>query len=75
VEWELVASLSPTVEGKGGLTSHTRSPTLAMNGKNPLLDRLMQKALFSKKCRVKSVDAFSFEKVNIPPMHNISDSF
>jgi hypothetical protein len=38
MEWELVVSLSPTVEGKGGLTSHTRSPTLAMNGRNLLLD-------------------------------------
>lgn len=75
MEWELVASLSPTVEGKGGLTSHTRSPTLAMNGKNPLLDHLMQKALFSKKCRVKSVDAYSFDEVTLPPVHNISDSF
>ena len=46
-----------------------------MNGKNPLLDRLMQKALFSKKCRVKSVDAYSFDKFTLPPIHNISDSF
>ncbi len=38
MEWELVVSLSPTVEGKRGLTSHTRSPTLAMNGRNLLLD-------------------------------------
>ena len=38
MEWELVVSLSPTVEAKGGLTSHTRSPTLAMNGRNLLLD-------------------------------------
>jgi len=61
VEWELVVSLSPTAEGKGGLTSHTRSPTLAMNGRNLLLDPHMLRALFLKKCWEKSLDAYSFD--------------
>jgi hypothetical protein len=39
VEWELVVSSSPTVEGRGGLTSHIRSPIWEMSGKNHLLDQ------------------------------------
>ncbi|KAK4835691.1 hypothetical protein QYF36_013155 [Acer negundo] len=49
MEWELVASLRPTVEIKGGPISHIRSPTLAMNGRNLLPGTLMQKALFLRK--------------------------
>jgi len=49
--WELVASSSPTAEGRGGLTSRTRSPTLAMNGRNHSLVHLMPKALFLRRCK------------------------
>ncbi|PON62349.1 Ribosomal protein [Parasponia andersonii] len=45
MEVEPVASSSPIEEDKGGLISHTRSHILAMNGRSPLLDLLMQKAL------------------------------
>lgn len=52
MEWELVASWRATAEDKGGLISHTRNPTLAMNGRSHLLALPMQKALFLRKCRL-----------------------
>lgn len=51
MEWELVASWSPTAGGKGGLTSHTRSLILVTNGRSHLLVLLTLKALSSRRCK------------------------
>ena len=52
VVWELVASWSPTVLRKGGLTSHTRSLTLAMSGRSPLPGLPTPRALSSRRCEL-----------------------
>ena len=59
--WELVASWSPTVGGKGGLTSLTKSPILEMNGRSHLLGLPMQRALSLRRCKLTWFMFFFFQ--------------
>lgn len=60
VVWELLASSSLTVEGRDGLTSHTRSLILGMNGRSHSQVLLTQRALSLRRCKIIKSDDYNW---------------